>query len=320
MFHASGAYYPIGGSGKLSKVLANRFDEYGGELCLRTHVEGIQFDDSGVATGVTIKDKRGDTTSKTAKCVINCSDLHTLVEKLCPRGTLPDSFVKKVLKHIPGRSLVVAWAGLDIDLKERGISDFELLRTNNLQLKDGKMLDGITQSADYSHLPVIGATIYSNIDPTCCKPGKSVISTNYMASYDTFANALEADGSRGQRYHELKDNVETQLIQQMINATGIADLASHIEVVEVGTPITFERYTDNYAGSFMGWKNIPRQGAFSSMSTRTPIRNLFQCGQWLGVGGVASVMTTGLDAAKMAIKYLDGLEKEDESMAADLDE
>ncbi len=125
-------------------------------------------------------------------------------------------------------------------------------------------------------VPVSGATIYSNVDPTCCKPGMSVVLTNYMASYDTFANTLEEDGRRrGERYHELKDKVEAQLIQQMINATGIADLANHIEVVEVGMPITFERYADNYAGSFMGWKNIPRQGAFSSMSTRTPIPNLF---------------------------------------------
>jgi phytoene dehydrogenase-like protein len=177
-------------------------------------------------------------------------------------------------------------------------------------MRGTKRLKEIMQSADYSNLPVSGATIYSNIDPTCCSPGKSLIATNFMASYDTFAQTLDSDGGRGVKYHELKDKVEKQLLDVMVDATGLSDLADHIEVVEVGTPITFERYTENLGGSFMGWRNTPIQGAFSSFSPRTPSPNLFQCGQWLGVGGVASVMTTGLDAAKMATRYLDRLGRE----------
>lgn len=254
--------------------------------------------------------------TKRAKCVINGSDLNTLVTKLCPKGTLPDSFVKRVIKHIPGRSLLVAWAGLDIDLKDKGITDFEIIRTNNMsdQMADSKLLDEITSTADYSNLPVSGCTIYSNIDPTCCKqPGKSVISTNFVASYDTFAETLDADGSRGEKYHELKGRVEAQLMDQMAKASGVADLADHVEVIEVGTPITFQRYTDNLAGSFMGWRLTPRQGAFSSFSPRSPVPNLFQCGQWLGVGGVATCMATGIDAAKMAERYLDRVSKEEKA-------
>lgn len=175
MFHAGGAYYPIGGSGKLSRVLADRFSKYGGDLRLKTHVEAIQFDDNSVvATGVQMKDRKGNVSVQRAKCVINCSDLSKLANKLCPEGTLPDFYVKNIRRHVPGNSLVLAWAGLDLDLREKGITDFEIIRTNKKseQMNDNSLLDEIMKSADYSDLPVSGATIYSNIDPTSCPSGK----------------------------------------------------------------------------------------------------------------------------------------------------
>ncbi len=317
LFHVpdSSAYYPIGGSGKVSKILAKCFCDHGGELCLQTHVEGIKFDDNGIATGVVVKDKKGESTTKTAKCIVNCSDLSAFVDKLCPEGTFPESFVKKVRTHIPGRSLVAAWAGLDIDLKDYGIFDYEILHNNDIseQMSDNQLIEEITRTADYSILPTSIATVYSNIDPSCCRPGKSVISTSFIASYDTFAKTLDKDGRRGSEYHELKDRIEKQLVEHMSRATGIADLADHIEVIETATPLTFERYTDNSSGSFMGWMATPKQGAFSSFSSRTPIRNIFQCGQWLGIGGVQSVMVSGVEASNIALGYLERLDKVSET-------
>jgi len=314
LFHVpdSSAYYPIGGSGKLSKILARCFCDNGGELCLQTHVEGIKFNDNGTAAGVIMKDKKGEFTTKAAKCIINCSDLSALVDKLCPEGTFPESFVKKVHKHIPGRSLVASWVGLDFDLKDYGILDYEILHNNDMseQMRDKKLIEEITRTADYSVLPTSIATIYSNIDPSCCRPGKSVISTSFIASYDAFTKTLEKGGRRGSEYHELKDRIEEQLIEHMSRATGIADLTEHIEVIETATPLTFKRYTDNSSGSFMGWMATPSQGAFSSFSSRTPISNLFLCGQWLGIGGVQSVMVSGVEAANIALRYLARLEGE----------
>jgi phytoene dehydrogenase-like protein len=328
MFHAGGAYYPIGGSGQLAKVLAHRFSEYGGDLRLKMHVDTIEFNDNkndaadGVvttATGVQMKDaSKGETVVERARCIIHASDLATMVNSLVPHGIFPEYYVKSVQKRVPGNSLVVAWAGLDMDLKnDKGIQDFEIIRTNNKSQESKDMLERILKTADYGDLPVSGATIYSNVDPSCCPPGKSVISTNFMASYDTFARTLDGSpsGRRGRdsgssrKYHKLKEKVKAQLIDQMAKATGISDLADHVEVMEVATPLTFHRYTENLGGSYMGWRLTPAQGAFSSFSPKTPIRNLFACGQWLGVGGVSNVMTNGLEAGKLASRYLDRLDR-----------
>lgn len=318
LFHVpdSSAYYPVGGSGKVSRVLAKSFCDNGGDLNLQTHVEGITFDGNGNASGVIVKDKSGVSATKTAKCIINCSDLGGFVDKLCPQGTFPESFVKKVHRHIPGRSLVAAWAGLDIDLKDYGITDYEIIHNNDMseQMKDNKLVEEIARTADYRVLPTSIATVYSNIDSSCCRSGKSVIATSFIASYDAFAKTLEEDGRRGSKYHELKDRVEKQLIEHMSRATGIADLADHIEVIETATPLTFERYTENTSGSFMGWMATPRQGAFSSFSSRTPVRNVFQAGQWLGIGGVQSVMVSGVEASNIALRYLEKLDKESEAI------
>lgn len=319
LFHVpdSSAYYPIGGSGKVSKTLAKCFCDNGGDLSLQTHVEGVTFDGNGSATGVIVKDKSGVSTTKTAKCIINCADLSEFIDKLCPQGTFPESFMKKVHSHIPGRSLVAAWAGLDIDLKDYGITDYEIIHNNDMseQMKDNKLIEEIARTADYRVLPTSIATVYSNIDPSCCKPGKSIIATSFIASYDAFSKTLEEDGRRGSKYDELKDRIEKQLIEHMARATGMADLADHIEVIETATPLTFKRYTENSSGSFMGWMATPRQGAFSSFSSRTPVRNIFQAGQWLGIGGIQSVMVSGVEASKIALRYLEKLDdKESEAI------
>jgi len=40
----------------------------------------------------------------------------------------------------------------------------------------------------------------------------------------------------------------------MSRALGIADLERHVEVLELATPITLERYTPNRGGAYVGWR------------------------------------------------------------------
>jgi phytoene dehydrogenase-like protein len=121
-----------------------------------------------------------------------------------------------------------------------------------------------------------------------------------MALYDTFERAYNSSDY----FTRLKPKVQEQLLEHMSRALGIPNITEHVEVIEVATPLTFYRYTENFGGSFMGWRLTPDQGAFSIMEPKTPVKNLFVCGQWLGVGGIASVMANGREASKLADRYL----------------
>lgn len=296
-----GAFYPQGGSGKLSRVLANQFRERGGDLRVKQHAEEILFENKR-PVGVRIAaPKPLSTKTVRAACVIVGCDTNELVTKLCSPGSLPETYVKNILDRVPGPSAVLVWAGLDIDLREHGFTTYEVIRNHNVEHSAAELLNHVMRTGDYSILPFSGVTIYSNIDPTCCPRGKSVITSIFIASEDVFERALASNGA----YKALKERVQGQFMKHMSSTLAIPDLAKHAEVVEVATPITLKRYTGHREGSFMGWKLTPDQGAFSNMPEQPPVLGLFSCGQWVDFGGVSNVMTTGLRAGKMADRFLE---------------
>ena len=66
---------------------------------------------------------------------------------------------------------------------------------------------------------------------------------------------------------------------------GISNL---VEVTDVATPLTFERYTGNWKGSFEGWLLTPDnyKVLMKPMSQTVPgLKNFYMCGQWIEPGG-----------------------------------
>lgn len=68
------------------------------------------------------------------------------------------------------------------------------------------------------------------------------------------------------------------------------------------TPLTFERYTYNEKGSFMGWKvDKVHYGKFIPQTT--PIENLYLVGHWVFPGfGVPGVMASGYYLSKKILE------------------
>ena len=80
-------------------------------------------------------------------------------------------------------------------------------------------------------------------------------------------------------------------------------LLDNIEVVEVATPLTLERFTLNQRGTFFGWHNTPDQSVLKRLDQVTPIENLLLAGAWTRPGGGQSaVMFSGRKAAKMILE------------------
>jgi phytoene dehydrogenase-like protein len=286
----------------MSGVLADVFRERGGTLLFKRGVTEIVFSGDRAA-GVIAQKPRGGLISAQGRCVIAASDLTALVNDLCPEGTLPADYVESVNQRVPGISSVTLFAGLDIDLREHGITECEISRTW-AEGKSPSAFGEAARSGDYSKLPNADATIYSNLDPTCCPEGKSVVASMVLAKPELFEATLDPGRKRGKAYKELKKHLTSQLLQRMSRALGIADLERHVEVMELATPITLERYTSNRAGAYVGWKYSTNQ-AQAHFSQKSPIENLFLCGHWVSPGGgVTNVMRGGNIAAEIAEGYL----------------
>jgi len=305
-----GAYYPRGGSGQLSARLAGLFEKRGGRLLLNHRVTELTFsghsDRSGnVADGIVAVKPSGHRIAAKSRCVISDSDLTALVCDLAPPMAFPADYVERIRARVPCCSAVVLYVGLDFDIRDRGITDYEIHATWGEE-SSASLINEISRTGDYSRLPTGSVTAYSNIDPSCCPDGKSVISTICFADPAVFEAALGPDGKRGRTYQELKRKISSQFLAKMGKALGIPDLEQHVEVMELATPLTMMHYTMHRNGSFVGWKYTPDQGGLSAIPQQSPVENLFLCGQWVAPGGgVYPAVSGGNNAAEMAHEYLE---------------
>jgi prolycopene isomerase len=84
-------------------------------------------------------------------------------------------------------------------------------------------------------------------------------------------------------------------------------LRSHIEEVEVATPLTFMRYLGHPNGAIYGFhryaKDIPFTKA-SSFSPGSDIRGLYSAGAWVGDLGYPATYLSGVMAAEAVLKDL----------------
>jgi prolycopene isomerase len=136
------------------------------------------------------------------------------------------------------------------------------------------------------------------IDESLAPPGHSVVQILAFLPYDYQACwGREDDGKRGARYRGIKEEAADCLIGTVEKI--IPELSQHIVCKDVATPLSFERYTLNSEGA-NGWLPLPGDGL---RSQRTPIRNLYQAGQWTYPGaGVPTVITSGKAAADIVLK------------------
>jgi phytoene dehydrogenase-like protein len=65
-------------------------------------------------------------------------------------------------------------------------------------------------------------------------------------------------------------------------------ITPQVEVIDVATPLTLERYTGNWKGSFEGWLITPDNAGVlikPMRQTLPQLRNFYMCGQWVEPGG-----------------------------------
>jgi prolycopene isomerase len=304
VFRADGgqAYYPKGGSGHMSQVLANLFEERGGTLLFDQGASEITFD-GGLATGVVSRRRTGRSISARARCIVHAADVTALANQLCPPGSLPEAYVEDINRRKPSISTLILFAGLDLDLRAMGITECEISRSWQAEGEPGSTRQSMLRG-DYTQVPHAMATIYSNVDPSCCPPGKSVVATMVLATPELYERALGEGRHRGRAYKALKERLLPQVLDKMERALGVTDLAKHAEVLELATPATIERFTENRGGAYVGWRYSADQ-ARDQIPQQSPVENLFLCGHWVAPGGgVSNVMSGGLSAADLALDYL----------------
>ncbi len=121
-----------------------------------------------------------------------------------------------------------------------------------------------------------------NYDTTLAPEGKTVVSVSlYTKNGDYWIKLREADLVS---YNKTK----TELAQQVIDVLEkkIVGIKEKIEQLDVATPATFKRYTNNLKGSIQGWLPGKNMIAPTPISAELPgLNNFYIAGHWTTPGG-----------------------------------
>jgi phytoene dehydrogenase-like protein len=263
--HNQNAGYPLGGSLPMSLAMAKRYLALGGVIQYDSKVEKVLVE-GDKAIGVQL----ADGSELRAGRVISAADGYTTIFKMLD-GKYADQKVREPYEKWPiFQPLIYIGVGVkrsfeDIPKTVSGIS-FQL--SQPVEIGD----------ALRDRLPV---HIF-NQDPNLAPPGKTSLVIMYQSNH-AYWKVLAQDETE---YKEKKDQIARTVVELLDRQ--FPGLAQQVEMVDVSTPLTFERYTGNWQGSFEGWLITPENSytMLKPMSQTLPgLQNFYMCGHWVEPGG-----------------------------------
>lgn len=279
--HNRDAGYPLGGSLPLVRAIEKRYRGLGGEVRYGARVTEILVE-KGRAVGVRL----ADGSEEKADFIVSAADLHATVFDLLGgrfidrtlRGYFETLPVFPPLVHValgvnglpegmPGASV----AGVDFPLE----TPFEVVGTRVRRL--------------WAH--------HYGFDPSMAPRGKTVVKAMFPSSFPAW-RALQEDPSR---YVSEKMRVADRVLAALDRR--FPGTASRAEMCDVATPLTFQRYTGNWQGSFEGWVLTPENWTLRMWHTLPGLKNLWLAGQWVEPGGgLPPAALSGRGAVQMICK------------------
>ncbi|MEW6058848.1 MAG: NAD(P)/FAD-dependent oxidoreductase [Actinomycetota bacterium] len=258
------AGYPIGGSLAFAKAIESKYLALGGMVNYGFRVDRILVE-SGQAVGVrgAQGDVRGD-------YVISAADGHDTVRRMLgDRFAHPD--LQASLAEEPsgrlrrGPSVILVCLGLAHDCSTLPFSQsFPLERP--LVLESGALT-----------LTRLGIRLFS-FDPTLAPPGKTAAVVHLDTRNDSHWTGLKERDPAA--YAAEKQATAERVIAALDHL--IPGFEGWVETVDVATPSTFIRCTNNWHGSYLGWL---RSGSAPVRKTFEDLDNFYMVGQWVNPGG-----------------------------------
>jgi len=275
------AGYPIGGSLPLALAIEKAYRELGGKPHYNSKVIRINVENSR-SVGITLEN--GEIYNG-ADVVISAADGHyTIFEMLA--GKYRNKKIDELYqKHPMWPSAILVSLGLSRTF-EKEASQLELW------LKEPFVVD------EQSWLDSLPITIY-NFDPTLAEEGKTCLRAILKThNYQYWQDLRENDSIS---YWREKEQVAENLIAILDRQLG--NITPHVEVIDVATPDTFHRYTNNWKGCTQGWEWLPGLIPETIKKELPGLKGFYMIGQWvMPGGGVSTALITGRDIVRIICK------------------
>lgn len=263
--------WPVGGSLAFSKRIVKRYEELGGKIHYRSRVKSIAVKNDR-AVGLTLEDR----TKANADIVVSAADGYSTIYDML-NGKYKDDLIDEYYANPPDEQEMNAYVSLGVNLPLNDLPHgVTWLMDEKLELSDR-----CYQKMDLEVL---------NSKTEMVPGGKSVVRIPFTASY-SYWKKLSCDR---ELYVDKKHEIATKVIERL--GVLIPGIKEKIEVVDVSTPITTERFTGNFHGMQV-WTPRSKQGRIMSkgLSKTLPgLDDFYMVGQWAqGLIGIATAAVQG---------------------------
>jgi len=265
--------WPSGGSLEFSRAIERHYFNLGGEMHFRSLVVKILVENRR-AVGVRL----ADGTEHRADLVVSAADGHSTIFQMLDGKYINDA-ISVYYAHPPSFQKLNK---MDLQVSfgvARNISKEPPAMACLLE----KPISIAGRDVDSLEVEIFG------YDPSLAPAGKGVIKVVMDTSYAYWKN-LAADRKR---YEAEKDKVASTIIDQVEKF--LPGLKKQVEIMDVATPLTIERYTGNWQG-LQAW---PSKGELEITSAGfirdlPGLENFYMAGQWAdGMVGLASAAVSG---------------------------
>ena len=279
--HNKNAGYPIGGSLPMSEALAARYKGLGGKIFYNRRVSRI-LTANGKAYGIRLEDGTEHTASRIISAADGYSTLYSMLEGRYGNKDTHEPYRKWPL--FPSLVYVSLGVNRTFDDVPQTVSGLTFHLKEPVEIAD-KIIEKLS------------IHIY-NQDPTLAPAGKTALTVMLYSDYNYWKD-LSLDKTS---YLSKKDEIAKKVINLLEQRfPGISEL---VEVADVATPLTFERYTGNWKGTFEGWLLTPDnyKVLMKPMAQKLPgLLNFYMCGQWVEPGGG---LPTSVMSARRLVKKI----------------
>ena len=295
MHYLNGAYYPVGGAGKIAQSVKAILEEKGGQFLLNREVTQILIE-KGRAVGVKVRKVNASTeTEETyyAPVIVSNTGAATTYLKLIP-ADYPIPFREPLRQFVQKHSSitnVTLYLGLGDDPRKLGFRGENHWIYENIDhnLTYERRLHWIFDSQP----PQCYLSFPSLKDPKATAHTAEIIA---WVDYDVFNQWKNQTWlHRDTDYQQLKERISQALIQQIEkHYPGFANL---IEYYELSTPLTNEHFTGHNKGGIYGLPAIPERFTPQNAAwtkAETPVFGLYLTGADLYMGGIVSAMLAGI--------------------------
>ena len=258
-----------GGSRNLAFNVKDTFIKNGGKLVINSEIDHVFIEDN-IAKGIVLKNGE---IIQSDYVITSCDGYHTINTLL--QGKYKDEYFEE---RFANRKDYPLNAGIQVSYK-----------LNKILFNYPKMVNFKINPYMFGNMEIKDITIRNHsFDNTLNKQVATltVLIDAKDSLYDYLSSLSRED------YLKEKENLGNHLLKEIKEYVSLTD--SDIELIDVSTPLTYERYTNAYRGSYMSFITTRKSKGLMRKGLIKGLKNFAMAGQWImSPGGLPIALFSG---------------------------